>query len=71
LATLKLSPLLVWVNVARPAVADELVHPGSVRPARARKPAKSDDVVPQARFGLETVLPPAGREAFAPSCRSP
>jgi hypothetical protein len=55
LATLKLSPLLVWVNVARPAVADELVHPGSVRPARARKPAKSDDAVPQARFGLETV----------------
>ncbi len=53
-ATLKLSPLLGWLNVARPADVDELVQPRTSRPARARKPAKSAEAVPQAMFGLET-----------------
>ena len=52
---LKLSPLLLWVNVPRPAAGDEATHPGIVLPGAARKLAKSADAVPQSMLRLEMV----------------
>ena len=54
-ATLKLSPVLRWVNVARPAAGEVALHPGIALPAPARKLVKSADAVPQSMLRLETV----------------
>lgn len=55
MATVKLSPLLRWVKVARPAAGEVVVHPEIGFPAAARKLVNSADAVPQPRLGLETV----------------
>ena len=54
-ATVKLSLLFRWVNVARPAAGEVVVHPGIVFPAPARKLVRSADAVPQSTLALETV----------------
>lgn len=61
MVTVKLSPLLRWVKVARPAAAEVVLHPAIGCPAPARKLVKSADAVPQSMLRLETVYPPAGR----------
>jgi hypothetical protein len=55
LATLKESPLLRWVKVARPAAGEVVFHPEIGLPAPARKLVKSAEAVPQSMLGLETV----------------
>jgi len=55
LATLKLSPLLRWVNVARPALGAVVFQPAIGLPAPARKAVKSADALPQSMLRLETV----------------
>jgi hypothetical protein len=54
-ATLKLSPLLRWLKVARPAAGDVAFQPGIALPAPARKLLKSADAVPQSMLPLATV----------------
>jgi hypothetical protein len=54
-ATLKLSPLLRCVNVARAAADDVVSHPAIDFPAPARKLVKSADAVPQSMLLLDTV----------------
>jgi hypothetical protein len=55
LTTLKLSPLLRWVNMARPAADDVVFQPGIALPAPARKLLKSADAVPQSMLRLARV----------------